>query len=78
MNGEGLGLERLDERHEVAAFASGDAFAVGAAVMVPSCSSARVRPDGLTAMAPGVSARSASTNPGVQFFPVSVLVASGE
>ena len=54
------------------------ALGVGAVVMVPSCSSARVRPDGLTAMAPGVSARSASSRPGVQFFPVSVLVASGE
>ena len=54
------------------------ALAVGAAAMVPSCSSARVRPDGSTAMAPGVSARAASSRPGVQFFPVSVLVASGE
>ena len=49
-----------------------------AAWMVPSCSSARVRPDGPTAMAPGVSARPASSRPGVQFRPASVLVASGE
>ena len=54
------------------------ALAVGAAVMVPSCNRARARPDGSTAMAPGVSARLASSRPGVQFFPVSVLVASGE
>ena len=49
-----------------------------AAWMVPSCSSARIRPDGPTAMAPGVSARPASSRPGVQFRPASVLVASGE
>ncbi len=54
------------------------ALAVSAAWMVPFCSSARVRPDEPTAMAPGVSARPASSRPGVQFFPVSVLVASGE
>ena len=52
--------------------------AVGAASIVPSCSSARVRPDGPTAMAPGVSASPASSRPGVQFRPASVLVASGE
>ena len=52
--------------------------AAGAASMVPSCSSARVRPDGPTAMAPGVSARAASSRPGVQFRPASVLVARGE
>src|SRR5207244_655679 len=49
-----------------------------AASTVPSCSSARVRPDGPTAMAPGVSASPASSSPGVQFRPASVLVASGE
>ncbi len=52
--------------------------AVGAAWMVPSCSSARARPDGATAMAPGVAARPAPSRPGVQFFPSSVLVARGE
>src|SRR5690349_13261560 len=52
--------------------------AVGAASIVPSCSSARVRPDDPTAMAPGVLASPASSRPGVQFPPVSVLVASGE
>jgi len=52
--------------------------AVGARSMLPSCSSARAGPDGAAAMASGTSARRASSRPGVQFRPVSVLAASGE
>ena len=54
------------------------AAALAAASMLPSCSRARVCPDGATAIASGTSARSASSRPGVQFWPVSLLVASGE
>ena len=64
--------------HCPAAVLTSGARAVGAVSMVPSCSSARVRPDGATAMAPGVLARPASSRPVVQFRPASVLVASGE
>src|SRR5262249_50865032 len=49
-----------------------------AASMVPSASSASVRPDGPTAMAPGVLARAASSRPGVQSRPASVRGAGGE
>src|SRR6185437_3116474 len=52
--------------------------AVGAVSIVPSRSAASRRPDGLTAIAPGASARPASSSPGVQDRPASVLVASGE
>src|SRR5580658_8590557 len=52
--------------------------AVAAASMLPSLSRARVCPDGAAAIASGTSARSASSSPGVQFLPVSLLTASGE
>ena len=51
---------------------------VAAVSMPPSCSRARVCPDGATAIASGTSARPASSRPGVQLRPVSLLVASGE
>src|SRR5580658_1714553 len=54
------------------------AAAVGASSMLPSCSRASACPDAPTASASGTSARSASSRPGVQFRPASLLAASGE